>query len=859
MQNLLPGFTIAYVVSAALCFLSAGMVWKRRNNPGNISFALLMLSLATWSFASIFEAGAMTVNEKIFWSKVQYLGITTVSPLCILFSAEYTGRKKKLTRVFRWLLWVIPLATLLLVFTNEFHGLIWDEVSIVPDTMNTGYYQHGIAFYIHTAFSYVCLLIGTIWLIKDIRNSDKNRQFQSAIFILGVIISWTANILYVMQLFPMIGLDITPLSFSFIALILAWNISRNQLFDLMPVARDALLNSLNEGVIVIDLNDIILEVNPAALEISGYRGPQPVGRSIWDVFSKYRDVIEQFRNQDNMFTELELPGDPFRVIDLQISTIKQKTDNITGQLIVMRDITERKKKEKYERDQQQFSEALANTAAAVNSSLNLDKVLEKILENVAKVVPHDAANIALVTEQGKAKFVRVKNPEKYGSMENLLSLDLNVLEIPNFKKMAQTRKGMITADTHEDINWLNNIKDSEWIRSFLGVPIVFQDKTLGFISLDAGTPHFFEPEHLERLEIFANYTATAITNANLYSDAKLRAEEMSILYEINLAIAAGVGLEKTTQAVFRQLKKVVPIDLFYLALYEPAQKLLSYFMYQENGERIDIKPFFMFQKQSLTRFVMEKQQTVYIPDFKAKDSILKEDEVIKVAGFENRTVLGIPLILRGEVIGVISMQAAKPNAYNHDQIRLLETIAQQTSIAMDNAKLFEKMQTMAITDSLTGLYNRRYFYMILENEIERVKRYHISLSLIMLDIDHFKLVNDQLGHLAGDKVLASYADVCRSQLRQSDVMFRYGGEEFMILLPESNKEDAMNAAERIRSAVAQTVFETKKGNVSITTSIGVSEYGEDHPDPNEFVESVDKAMYASKEAGRNCVKYFSEV
>jgi diguanylate cyclase (GGDEF)-like protein len=90
-------------------------------------------------------------------------------------------------------------------------------------------------------------------------------------------------------------------------------------------------------------------------------------------------------------------------------------------------------------------------------------------------------------------------------------------------------------------------------------------------------------------------------------------------------------------------------------------------------------------------------------------------------------------------------------------------------------------------------------------------------------------------------------------------MFRYGGEEFMILLPESNKEDAMNAAERIRSAITETVFETKKGNVSITTSIGVSEYGEDHPGPNEFVESADKAMYASKDAGRNCVRFFSEV
>ena len=801
----------------------------------------------------------MTINEKLFWSKWQYLGITSVAPLWILFTAEYTGKGKFLNKTVRWLLWVIPVETLILVFTNEFHGLVWSDISIIPGTVNTGYYERGIAFYIHPAFSYMCLLFGTIWLIKDILTGEKKRQSQSVIFFFGVIISWTANALYVMRLLPGINFDITPLAISFIALIMAWNISRHQLFDLMTIAREALLNSLNEGVIVIDPNDIILEANPAALEISGYQGPQLVGRSIWDVFSNYREVIEQFRNQDDMVTELELPGDVYRVIDLQISTIEKKKGEITGQLIVMKDITERKKKEKHEHDQQQFSEALANTAAAVNSSLDLDNVLEKILENVTRVVPHEAANISLMTEEGEAKFVRVKNPEKYGSMNNLLALDLNLLEMHNFRNMGETKKGLVVDDTYEDKNWNRNIKGSEWIRSFLGAPIVSKDKILGFISLDSATPNFYTPEHLKRLEIFANYTATALTNANLYSEAKQHADEMSILYEISTAIAAGVGLEKTTQAVFRQLKKVIPIDLFYLALYEPTEKVISYFMYQENGEQIDIKPFFLFQKQSLTRFVMEKQQTVYIPDFKAKDSILKEDEVIKVAGFENLTILGIPLILRGEVMGVLSVQAEKPNAYDHVQIRLIETIAQQTSIAMDNAKMFEKIQTMAITDSLTGLYNRRYFYMILDNEIERAKRYQVSLSLMMLDIDHFKRVNDQLGHLAGDEVLASFADVCRSKLRQTDIMFRYGGEEFMILLPESNKEDTMNAAERIRSAIEEAVIETTKGKVTIATSIGVSEYGEDHPEPNEFVESADKALYASKDAGRNCVKFFSEV
>jgi diguanylate cyclase (GGDEF)-like protein/PAS domain S-box-containing protein len=858
MHYQFPSFTIAYVVSATLCFLSAGMAWKRQANPGTFPFALVMLSLAIWSFASIFEAGAMTVNEKIFWSQWQYLGVTTVSPLWLNFAAEYTGKNEFLTRKTRWMIWIIPIATLLLAFTNEFHHLIWTNVAVIPDELHLGYYTHGIAFYVHMVFSYICLLVGMIWLVKDLLTGQKRRRFQSTVFFIAIIFSWGANILYILELSPIPGLDITPLSFSLIALVMSWSILSYKIFDLVPIARKTLLGSMLEGVIVIDPNDIILEINPAAIDITGYEGIHPLGRSVWDVYGKFGEAIEQFRDKTDLRAEVEIPGDQPRIIDLQITPIDMEGENTSGQLIVLRDITEREEAEKIESEQRDFAEALAATAAIINSSLDLNDVLGKILENVAKVVPHDGATIVLVTDQGTAKFAAVKNSEKYGPMDFLLSLDLNVMEMKDFKKMSETRKAIIIADTYENSDWVHNIEKSEWIRSYLGAPIVYQDKVLGFINLDAGTPNFFKSKHAEQLEIFANYAATAIINAKLFSETRFRAEEMSILYEISKAIAADIGLEKTAQAVFQQLKKVIPADLFFLALYEPAEKIVSYYMYHKNGVRIDIEPHYLMQKPSLTRYVIQKQETIFIPDFKAEDAEVKEDEVIRVPGYDICTFLGVPLVLRGEVIGVLSAQANSPNAFDPNQIRLVETIAQQTSIAIDNAKLFEKMQEMAITDSLTGLYNRRYFYMLLDNEIERAKRYQSPLSLIMIDIDHFKLMNDKFGHLAGDEILKSVSGMCKKLLRHIDNMFRIGGEEFMIILPETNQEEALNVAERIRSTIAETAIKTKKGSIKITTSIGVSEYGKNHPAPNEFIESVDRTMYDAKKAGRNCVRVFSK-
>ena len=858
MHYQFPGFTIAYVVSATLCFLSAGMAWKRQTNPGSFPFALLMLSLAIWSFASIFEAGAMTANGKIFWSKWQIFGATTVTPLWLIFAAEYTGKSEFLTRKIRWMIWVIPIATLLLAFTNELHGLIWTDVTVMLDVFHLGYYTHGVGFYMIVAFSYAYLLIGTIWLVKDLLSGQKSRRFQSVIFIIAVVISWIANILYILELSPIPGLDITPLSFSLIALVMSWSISRYKLFDLVPVARNTLLGSMVEGVIVIDSNDIILEINPAAIDITGYKGIHPLGQSIWEVYSKYGEVIEQFGDKTDLNEEIEIAGDQTRIVDLQITSIDIEGKNTSGQLIVLRDITKRKEAEEIKSEQRDFAEALADTAAIINSSLDLNDVLEKILGNVAKVVPHDGATIALVTDQGTAKFAAVKSPDKYGPMETLLSLDIDVMEIKDFKRMSETKKAIIIADTYEDKDWVHNIKESEWIRSYLGAPIVYQGKVLGFINLDVGTPNFFKPKHAKQLEIFANYAATAIMNAKLYSETRVRAEEMSILYEISFAIAADIGLEKTTKAVFQQIKKVIPTDLYFLALFEPTGKIVSYFMYQQNGERIDIEPFHLMQKPSLTRYVIQKRETVFIPDIKAEDAEVKEDEFIRVPGFDNRTFLGIPLILRDEVIGVLSVQAAQPDAYDPRQIRLVETITQQTSIAIDNAKLFEKTQEMAITDSQTGLYNRRYFYMVLDNEIERAKRYQSPLSLIMMDIDHFKLVNDKFGHLAGDEVLRSISGMSKKLLRHIDSMFRFGGEEFIFILPETSQEEALHVAERIRSTIAEAAIKIKKGNVKLTVSIGVSEYGENHSAPNEFIESVDRTMYEAKKAGRNCVSGFNE-
>ena len=346
-----PPFSIAYAIAGVLSLLSAATVVECKANPGNRQFALLMISLSVWSFASIFEAGALSVAGKLAWSKWQYIGAVSISPLWLIFTAEYTNQKKFLSGFLKYLVWVIPFITLILAFSNESHNLLWKEIYIPEISVNhVAIYNHGAWFPVHIGFSYLVLVIGTFWLIKALLNSPRKNRSQATIFFISMIIAWASNIIYVLGFSPVKGLDITTLSFTFIALVLAWLILGNRLFDLIPIARNALVENMADGVIVLDPDDRVIDINPAAINLSGYEGPSPIGLSIWNMFKEYLDLIEPLRDKQNIHTELTLPGAPPRYLDVEIENIPTGDKANTGQLITIRNITRRKTSEINEKE-----------------------------------------------------------------------------------------------------------------------------------------------------------------------------------------------------------------------------------------------------------------------------------------------------------------------------------------------------------------------------------------------------------------------------------------------------------------------------------------------------------------------------
>jgi diguanylate cyclase (GGDEF)-like protein len=183
----------------------------------------------------------------------------------------------------------------------------------------------------------------------------------------------------------------------------------------------------------------------------------------------------------------------------------------------------------------------------------------------------------------------------------------------------------------------------------------------------------------------------------------------------------------------------------------------------------------------------------------------------------------------------------------------LKRVLKERDLTQERVRMMEKLQKLAITDGLTKLHNSRSFYSQIEVEVDRFNRYKHPLSLLLMDIDHFKHYNDTYGHLEGDKVLVRISQIIRSCLRKLDTAYRYGGEEFTVILPETTCEEAQNVAERIRNAVKAEKFDPEtKGDILITISIGVTQYAPEE-ELSAFIQRADKAMYSSKQNGRNKV------
>ena len=259
--------------------------------------------------------------------------------------------------------------------------------------------------------------------------------------------------------------------------------------------------------------------------------------------------------------------------------------------------------------------------------------------------------------------------------------------------------------------------------------------------------------------------------------------------------------------------------------------------------------------ESITGWVAQHAQPLLIKDI-TRDKRFKPKAAHR--RYSSESFLSVPIIHKGEVLGVLNCTDKAGNGeFTEDDLEFMRTMASQAAVAIVNARMMDHIRELADHDGLTGLYNHRFFIERLYQEIERIDRYkNKPVSLVIIDIDHFKKVNDTYGHQAGNQVLKELAKVLFELTRRVDVICRFGGEEFAIILPQISSSKALIYMERVRKAVEKMRVQTRSEVISITVSAGISDYPENCTDADKLLGQADQALYLAKNSGRNCIKVY---
>ena len=303
-----------------------------------------MLAVAWWSFAYGYEIAATTVSDKLYWIKFEYLGVVLVPVGWLTFASQFTGRERWFSSMVFVALAAEPLLILLLVWSNGTHELVYARAQL-RDTGSVIMLDavRGPVFWLNAAYSYALLLIATLAILQAWMRCPSLYRDQMTLLLAATIAPWMSNLLHLLDVIP--DLDLTPFAFTVSGLVLTWALVRFQFLDLTPVARDRVIEGMSDGVIVLDAQDRIVDVNPAACRIIRRTPAEAIGRSTTEVFADRPDLIAQYGDVPEAHAEIAGSGPEARFYDLRISSLYNRRQALTGRLVVVRDITERKRVE----------------------------------------------------------------------------------------------------------------------------------------------------------------------------------------------------------------------------------------------------------------------------------------------------------------------------------------------------------------------------------------------------------------------------------------------------------------------------------------------------------------------------------
>lgn len=393
---------------------------------------------------------------------------------------------------------------------------------------------------------------------------------------------------------------------------------------------------------------------------------------------------------------------------------------------------------------------------------------------------------------------------------------------------------------------------SSGIMAVLVLPLIVGDEMIGLVSCyERKTKRFYTPDEVDLANSIANLAAVRIEQARIYEEERKQVFSLAQLHATSLDISMSNTNPDLLKTIVKRATWLLNSNggTLYLSVPQKRQllcKVSHNLEYNEEGTVVEYG-------EGAAGIVAETRKYLIVDDYANWEYCALDMEAVG----DSFGLLTVPVMLQGEVTGVIQVSRTDlSHHYSTQDAELLSLFSSQVAVSLENARLYEEIQQVAIRDSLTGVYNRRGLFEVAEREIARAQRYQRPFSVCLIDIDHFKRVNDTYGHLVGDEVLLKLAQRLNQNLRSIDLLGRFGGEEFIILAVENDLDAARLLAERLCRMIAARPIYTSKGKISITLSIGVAELSDNIRDLPSLIQAADQALYFAKNSGRNQVQHF---
>ncbi|HXW50731.1 MAG TPA: diguanylate cyclase [Candidatus Acidoferrales bacterium] len=483
---------------------------------------------------------------------------------------------------------------------------------------------------------------------------------------------------------------------------------------------------------------------------------------------------------------------------------------------------------------------LLETARALSSGLDLADLFAKFHTLVGRVMDASLFVAALLTPDGD-------------QLEIEYSAEFGKRSVERIRLPLTTVSGDVLKSGHpviirrpEDWNTVRSVTlgDAQEPASALIVPMKLGDRVLGVLSVQSPRANSYSDTDCELLTAISEQAAVAVENLRNLRASTQRAADLNLLVEVASAVSSELDLHRVFAKIYEQVKRVIDAPLFFVALRSSDDKSDVTLEYLVEGERV-FPPATHSVEGTIVGRVIEAGKPILVRNTEERDRLSQKR--VGEGPTTVQSIVAVPMTVGGRIIGAISTQSYIANAYDERHLKLLNAIAEQSSVAVQNAKLYERAKELAENDALTGLPHQRSVQERLAYELKRARRANAKVALLMMDIDKFKAFNDTYGHPVGDSVLKEVAAVLRRVARETDVIGRYGGDEFCAILPDTDREAAWKFAERLNTEITRKPFEIDdRQSIPIRLSIGVAVYPDECEGREDLVGVADAALYAAK-------------